>query len=69
MKEALAMSLIGVVVGFAGVLIFTATTVFGSSIVWIAVTSISVVISGVAGALLSALRAASRDLIEAFAYE
>lgn len=67
-KEALVISLTGIVIGFAVVLAVT-HTVATDRILWMASVAISLVVSGIAGSLLAALRAAGRAPIEAFDYE
>ena len=67
-KEALVISLIGIVIGFAVVLAVTHTVAL-DRIIWMTSVAISLVVSGIAGSLLAALRAAGRVPIEALAYE
>ena len=67
-KETLVINLIGILIGFAVVLAVT-HTVGLDRIIWMTSVAISLVVSGIAGSLLAALRAAGRLPIEALAYE
>jgi len=67
-KETLVISLIGIVIGFAVVLAIT-HTVAPDRIIWMTSVAISLVVSGIVGSLLAALRAAGRVPIEALGYE
>lgn len=71
-REALVISLIGssigIVTGSAVVLRVTHTVAF-DRIIWMTGAAISIVVSGIAGSLLAALRAAGRTPIEAFGHE
>ena len=67
-KETLVISLIGIVIGFAVVLAVTHTVAL-DRIIWMTSVAISLVVSGIVGSLLAALRAAGRVPIEALAYE
>ena len=72
MKEALVIGLIGIVIGFAvvfAVVLAVTHTVALDRIIWMTSVAISLVVSGIAGSLLAALRAAGRDPIEALGYE
>ena len=61
-------SLIGIVIGFAVVLAVTHTVAL-DRIIWMTSVAISLVVSGIVGSLLAALRAAGRVPIEALGYE
>jgi putative ABC transport system permease protein len=67
-KETLVISLIGILIGFAVVLAVTHTVAL-DRIIWMTSVAISLVVSGIAGSLLAALRAAGRVQIEALDYE
>ena len=66
--ETLVISLIGIIIGFAVVLAVTHTVAL-DRIIWMTSVAISLVVSGIAGSLLAALRAAGRVPIKALAYE
>ncbi|HET9131055.1 MAG TPA: FtsX-like permease family protein, partial [Terriglobia bacterium] len=76
MKESILLCAIGVVLGTIGSeLIMNGakalypTLVFLYSYKWMAIAAISALVSGVVGSLHPALKAASQDPVEAFAYE
>jgi ABC-type antimicrobial peptide transport system permease subunit len=67
-KETLVISLVGILIGFAVVLAVT-HNVAPDRIMWMTSVAISLVVSGIAGSLLAALRAAGRVPIQALDYE
>jgi putative ABC transport system permease protein len=67
-KETLVISLIGILIGFAVALAVTHTVAL-DRIIWMTSVAISLVVSGIAGSLLAALRSAGRVPIEALDYE
>jgi len=76
MKESILICLVGIVLGILGSFVITRTSkvffptlMFSYSNKWMIYAAVSAIVSGVVGSLHPALKAASQDPVEAFAYE